>query len=469
MKNTLLKNYNSIKNGFKSSVHICYYICLLPVILIALNLLFGLFGNTTHKFLQHYNQAVYLLMLFPIIFVATDVVGVLFFKQKLRFNTKSFLRTYPEVLVLLCVLIFMLVASVLQLLLNYQHNGFEVSTLNVFNLGQGLPFFAFYALCFGFAFALKSRKIAEHLCVVLMAVSSILCILSLIDPVGNLKFLSGGNTNWCSMFYNSNHYGYYLTITTVLCAGIFVFTRHSLLKSASIFSFVLHCFVVFLNNSFDAMLCILIVLFVLSIVACINQKKFRLHYFFPLFSFVATSFAVTFFAQSYYSKYVGLNNELVNFVKDIVNIITDPNSSESLVAGTGRWQIFKDSVKNILSSPIIGTGNTSATPHSEYLQIAEIWGIGCLLFYLAFSIIIHIKAIKNIAHLSSLSLTLWLVVLGYQLSALFGNIVPHVAPYFMLVLGIFVRFLNVDIKKHKLQKQIKTSGVTINDNNVLNQ
>lgn len=465
----IMRNLKRYKNGNWSSVFVCYYLSLLPIIVSFFYMIFHLFDATHLKFLYIHLQYSYLLILFPLLFIMIDLTRIIKGKYKFRFSFKTLFTTYPETLLFLGVILWILISSFSRVIIGVYPSGFEANASSIYSLEQGFPFYLFYAMCFVFAFSLKSRKIAENITLSMIICSTIFVIFSLIDPTGKLSFQSLGNTNWCSVFLNSNIYGYFLSMTTILCFAWFMLKTEKTIKYLLLSSGILHLVVVFMNNSLACMLSIFITLIVCIIVFSIHKRKFDWQYLLPIVIFVALSQICTLFAHHYYSKYQNFFGQLINMCCEFFGLIYAPLDPATASFGTGRAELWLNSLKEIFeNNPIWGNGNTYSQPHSEYLQLAEIWGLPCLTFYIVAFIIVFVKHLKNLRHLSPLSLVLFSSVLCYLISACFGNIMPHIAPYFIMLSAMLVRWLNVDINKAKLQKEIKTEGIIITDNNILN-
>lgn len=468
MKNQLFINYKSIKNEAKSSIWVCYTLSLLPIITLLLSLIVGLFSPTKYNFLNLYSQYIYLLILFPLLFILIDVTMVIFGKRRFKFNLSEFLKRYFEIIPLALCLILIILASIIQAISSPTQNGFTTSVLSPFGIGLGFPIILLIAMCFVFGFGIKNRNIAEHILFAITISSTILCVLILIDPKCNFKIHNPSNDVWSSVFNNSNCFGLYLTIPTIILAGMFTFRKNKLVKFSSIFAFLLHCVVLFLTNTFSSMLGVFFALIFMAIFKQFYRKKFDPLALLPLAIFIGLSFAVQLLASDFYSKYIGFFNGIKNLVIEIKEIIKNPNSTLSENAGTGRFGIFKQSLINVLKNPIFGNGDTYTNPHSFILQIAEIWGIPCLTMLTISVIIVFVKFFTKIKHLSRLTIILACVCISHLFTALFISITPHIGCLFLMVLGIFYRFLNVDIAKYKMQKSITTHGIVITDQNVLN-
>ncbi len=467
MKPSILKNYNSIKNEVKASIWVCYILAILPVFTIILDCIFKIFNVTNLSFLHLYSQYTYLLILFPIIFILVDIIAVLCGKRRLRFNFKEFILSYLEIIPLAMCFLLIITSSIVQIIQDSSLNGFTTDVSSPYHLATGFPIILLIAMCFLFGFGIKNRNIATHILFAIVICSSILCILILIDPKCDLFFHNPSNTNWSSVFCNSNYFGLYLTISILLLAGLFCFSTKTM-RWLSFVALLLHLFVLFLVNTFSSMLAVFIALITLFILQNERLKKFSFLSLLPLFAFVAISLIVQLFAQSHYSKYIGFFAEIKQLAIDIKNIFTDYNSTLADNAGTGRFKLFKESIKQILDHPLLGNGNTYTNPHSAFLQLAEIWGLPCLTLLIISFIMSTIRFFKHFNSQSSLSIITFIAIEGFLICSLFCSIMPHITPLFLMIFGVFVRYYNIDIKKNKLQKTIKTDGIIITDQNVLN-
>ena len=465
MKTSILKNYNSIKNEVKASIWVCYILAILPVFTIILDCIFKIFNVTNLSFLHLYSQYTYLLILFPIIFILVDIIAVLCGKRRLRFNFKEFILSYLEIIPLAMCFLLIITSSIVQIIQDSSLNGFTTDVSSPYHLATGFPIILLIAMCF--FFGIKNRNISTHILFAIVICSSILCILILIDPKCDLFFHNPSNTNWSSVFCNSNYFGLYLTISILLLAGLFCFSTKTM-RWLSFVALLLHLFVLFLVNTFSSMLAVFIALITLFILQNVRLKKFSFLSLLPLFAFVAISLIVQLFAQSYYSKYIGFFAEIKQLAIDIKNIFTDYNSTLADNAGTGRFKLFKESIKQILDHPLLGNGNTYTNPHSAFLQLAEIWGLPCLTLLIISFIMSTIRFFNHFKSQSSLSIITFIAIEGFLICSLFCSIMPHITPLFLMIFGVFVRYYNIDIKKNKLQKTIKTDGIIITDQNVLN-
>lgn len=100
---------------------------------------------------------------------------------------------------------------------------------------------------------------------------------TLLDPV----FFGGSVRANRAIFNNSNHYGYYLCIITMLSATMFIKDKNISVKLISLISFVLTSFMLVINNTFGAYLGVMIalgIMFICSLLSTIISIALKSYY-----------------------------------------------------------------------------------------------------------------------------------------------------------------------------------------------
>ena len=158
------------------------------------------------------------------------------------------------------------------------------------NLKDGYFSFLFYAMVALNVVMLgsKSDNLKKIILRVLLISGLILVLFSflqLLDPV----YMSGIVSYKRAIFNNSNHYGYYLCIITMLCATMFVKDKNIYFKCISLLGFALTSFMLIVNNTFGAYLGVMVaraVIFVFSLVKGILEIYLKKeNYFNSLYDF----------------------------------------------------------------------------------------------------------------------------------------------------------------------------------------
>ncbi len=434
-------------NGSRSGLIITYILALSPIITSILFFFFVGVLDVELIFLTGLNMFPLTLgVLSIVLFLAIDLYRNI--DKKIYPHPIKFYSTYYEVFFLTMMLVWIVVASflgpksstVFNIYLKYGRKNY---------LQESTIFFLAYALIFACCLSVKNKSIKERILFCLTASSTFMCVLNLVF-FDRSKYIFGDycNTNWAVGFVNSNHFGYFLTVTTMLIAGMFVLAKSNKVKIASGTLFVLHCFVLMFNDTLGCLLALIITLIAMPVIVCIKQKKFNWFAFVPIAVFMAISFVCIPLAKHMGSTYLSLASQLENLFKEVFSIAQAPLAEENLTAGTSRWDLWLDAVDAIKNYPIFGDGWVLEKPHNEYLQYSAHYGLPTLIFYLVALIIIAVKALKNLKALSNTTLCLLGSVLAYLISAFFGNTMPHTIVFFILVLAFAITNIEAERKKN---------------------
>ena len=463
MKIDLHKNLKGY-DGLHSAVYSSYIIALSPLITAIIAIVATLtLGNTSKLGLLSAQIYTYSFV-FVVLFLSIDLYRTILKERKFE-SFKTTLKTKPELFILLGFLVWNVIATLIQ---KAVFGSSYAYTTIVYPLGiqEGLFAFVIYGLCVLMAYFVKNKQITKNILFTFMIIVLALSIFATIDPMGEIMiFQSHRNTPWASMFFNSNHFGYVLTLATMLSAMWFIFAEkrwHKIFSTILLAAFIATGFMV---DTFGSLIAVFFGFILIPIVLFWFKKKFNYTYLVPLGIFVILSFVMIPFAKldgystyrSFFSQFIGLIKDIFIVSADIIS--SDPTSDLAKKAGTNRWGLWLMAFEEIKSSPIFGTGNVRLRPHNEYLQYAQVWGLPSMIIYISAFVVIFVKAIKNKEKLSNLSLSLIFCVGTYLISALFGNTMPHTIPFFALFLGFLVRWLNHDISEKTEEKEIKKEDI----------
>lgn len=448
MKIDLYKNLRNY-SGLHSAVYSCYIIALSPLITAIFAILSQLtLGNTSKLGLLSAQIYTYSFV-FVVLFLSIDLYRIILKERKFE-SFKITLKTRPELFILLGFLIWNIIATLLQLAI-FGHSYAFTTIIYPLGIQEGLFAFVIYGLCVLMAYFVKDKQIAKNILFTFLIIVLLLSIFAFIDPCGDLIFQSHRNTTWASMFFNSNHFGYVLTLATTLSGMWFVFADKKWQKIVSCVLLVCFTATSFMVDTFGSLIAIFVTFILIPIVLGWFKKKFSYKYIVPVCVFIVVSFLmIPLGGYRYYSTYVSFFRQLAGLFKDFFVVLFDvvstaPTTEVAKQAGTNRWGLWLMAFEEIMSSPIIGTGNVRLRPHNEYLQFAQVWGLPSLIIYISAFVVIFVKAIKHRSKLSNFSLALLFSIGAYLISAMFGNTMPHTIPFFALFLGFLARWLNNDI------------------------
>ena len=140
---------------------------------------------------------------------------------------------------------------------------------------------------------------------------------------------------WSSVFYNTNHYGYYLTIVCLVSISYFLTNEHNL-KYLVIFCF--NFIVLIFNNTFGSYLGVLVGLF-FAFAISFKVKKINKQRIFTTLIIIILS---TVFVKAVNPLSSG---NFVTLARDLSEITSE--SQQSKAAGSNRWGLWLYSIKQI--------------------------------------------------------------------------------------------------------------------------
>jgi len=323
---------------------------------------------------------------------------------------------------------------------------------------EGYVVFVYYVIVFLIAGMIKSNQKKRVLLNVFVVSATLLCAVTVLQKYNAVStffhmqncVLFTATGKYSSVFSYYNHYGYYLCMVVLCCAGL-IFTDkkkrfllcHSLLIMINVWSLVL-------NDTFGSYLAATIAMCVIPALFIIKAKKnyesinkwtvFRI--LLPLLLFVVISFSSSLSEDSIFSQFGQLTS-------DMGKVITNDPTSDS--AGTNRWYLWRITSGFVAERPIFGYGaegliDKYATlglmndrPANEYIQYAAFFGIPGMIFYLLALLSIFIVCMKKLKTLKPITLAIAGCVLAYGVSACFGNTMYYTTVYFYMFLGLVCR------------------------------
>lgn len=434
---------SSVKRTLTTSYIASYWIALSPLVVMLFAIISHLATNDSSTFGLMSSHIFFYFVSFIVLFLCFDIYPVIIKEQRFE-SFKTTLKIKPELFILLGFFVWNILATILQILILGNSNALS-TTIQPYYIQEGLICFFIYGMCVFFAHGIKDETVTKKILHLFLFSGLFISLIALLNPRGTWIVHNTHNTSWASLFINSNHFGHFLCISTTLSAGMFIFekTKWKQILLGCMFGFF--CLISCFADTFGSLIATFLTLIIMPVVISLSKKKFDWKTILPLVIFIAISFIAIPIAKSLHSTYRSFFSQCVNLIKEFFVVADSPTSSEAMSAGTNRWSLWMNAFKSILENPLIGNGEVLMRPHNEYLQYAVVWGIPSVLIYLSAFVVMLVKVIKHITKLSPLSLILGFCVFCYLISAIFGNTMPHVVPFFALLLGFFIRNLNKNI------------------------
>ncbi len=287
------------------------------------------------------------------------------------------------------------------------------------------------------AWQLRGKLQVRRVLVTLTAVSAGLAALAVLDLEAMNRTLH--LTQVTSVFYNANHYGYFLALTAP--GALFLLAEHSMKlsrKLSVLAAFGLITASLNLNQSLGPFLGVVVALmFVLAVTCWLRQPVG------PVLLVIGLFAAVSVLVNLIQPRLLA---DLLRLSRD-TQLIVD-GAPEAMTAGSSRWILWVNGMQMALERPLLGFGpdNLGAVylargitidrPHNELIQLAASLGFPSVIFYLLALLAVAVDFIRNRARMGASETALLTMVAAYFVSSLVGNSMFYTTPFYFCVLGL---------------------------------
>ena len=328
----------------------------------------------------------------------------------------------------------------------------EISLFGYSFRRDGLIAYFAYAGIFATAIQLRSKKHMLLILNIFVGAASALALLGILDIETVNTYMR--ITPDASIFFNINHYGYYLCMAAMAAVTLFVCEGDGKLsKVKKVFVTLAHGFeLVLLSNaliqcktlsSLLAVAFALVSLLVLTVF--VNRKSLKsvvLAVFIMALSAGISSVGVWDFKAELQAR----DADLLTISEAVSGQAADTTAINKI--GSGRGILLINAVKFIGERPVFGYGPDNLgerytqigakndRPHCEILQFAASLGIPAAVFYLLSMFFLLLIFIRRFKGLDMLTLCAYSIVGAYLISSLFGNTMFYTTPFFFMLLGI---------------------------------
>lgn len=241
-----------------------------------------------------------------------------------------------------------------------------------------------------------------------------------------------------SIFYNTNHYGYYILITSLVTGFSFIYSKNVYEKTILIVIFAIFIRLLILNNTLGAYLALLFSLIFVIVWAFLNKEPKRL---------TATILLGIFFLVTIITAKTSDNteNSFLGMFMDFNAVINNENLDS---AGSGRGELWENAILCIKEQPVFGCGfeNDGAfplkmltLPHNIFLQMAKYTGIPGAMIYISVFVVGAIRLVRKRKSITPITKSAAFIIVGYLMSAFFGVSKFYTSPYFLITFGICLK------------------------------
>lgn len=300
---------------------------------------------------------------------------------------------------------------------------------------EGYLSYLAYAGIFINASLIKKEKYKKILFGTIAVSSSVIAVLTLLKEMANASFLMNRGRQvspYSATFINPNHYGYYLCVSMIIIAGLFITSEKIRSKILYGICFAINLVVMLFNASLGPYIALALGLIALFIFSWI-RKGFKKTW--HLLILVAVFIGLSFLLNG--QKVIKDIQLLTTQTGDVISVIGSggadtPEGQQAIdTIGSSRGVLWRKTIDVILANPIIGVGTDSIhlhidnhIPHNEYLQITANLGFPGIILYLAALISCFAFTIKNIKKISDGTLIAGVGMLVYCISAFVGISIP---------------------------------------------
>lgn len=281
--------------------------------------------------------------------------------------------------------------------------------------------------------------------------ANILILVSIVlGTVALISYVQDSTLAITSSFFNANHYGYYLVITTILSLILFMNGTNYQSKIFYLISYVLNLVVLIYNNTFGSFLGVLAGLIIALVYYLKKSKKLII---IPWIVIILLSLLCQKSGENIvWNNFRILNSDAKHAIS---NLKLQNLTYEDKQIGSFRGELWHTTPKFIAEKPLIGYGldnsvseysrynsYVSDRPHNIFLYITASSGfIGAMLYFTGYFMILlkpFIKIIKN-KKITKEEEILFFIIGAFFVSSLFGNTMFYTSPYIILFLGMLFR------------------------------
>lgn len=306
---------------------------------------------------------------------------------------------------------------------------------------EGLFVYISYFVYFSLAYISSNKKLIKAFLYIFTGSAAILEIFPIIDYFSKFcRFSIGGHTY---LFSQHNHYGYYLLMSMITAAMLFITEKKLWLKIISVIEFALAVFGLLCNDTFGCQLAAIVGLVFIVIVYSLHKCRFKFITLVPIVVYGLTTLLGCAVSDGIKSRVTSNFYQLINDTDALTNGLDEAERSTG-VARIILWQNTLDyiSEKPFLGFAADGTGerlekatNDNDRCHCEYLQYAVDYGIPAEVFYMAGIMTIYLRGLMRRKKLSQFNLVGLCVGFAYLASAVIGNSMYYTAPFLFIMLG----------------------------------
>ena len=274
-----------------------------------------------------------------------------------------------------------------------------------------------------------------------MLVSSFLVVTAFLlwQELVESSFFYDWTPRFSSIFSNTNYYTYYLAVSVPLAGAYFMYEKCIVWKIIAAIAFMGNTVALSINNCTGGWIGATFAVIFIVVAHFIIEKKFN---------WQSIALIIVFAICMYVPGHIlgTFEGNALEFGTDLANVITGAEGSEH--AGSGRIQIWKDTMVIVNENPLLGIGfegvgywgfkghPSNIRPHNEFIQYAVFHGYPMMICYFLGCLGIFIRALRRKKTMDGATLVSLSAAFGYLVSSFFGLTVFSTAAYLFIFLGM---------------------------------
>lgn len=296
-----------------------------------------------------------------------------------------------------------------------------------------------YAGIYALGYLIMKNEIVWRRVVSWFVISALIhAILVLIENQVIYRLLGINQTS--GIFYNQNHYGYYLCLALMSTVMLLTTTVVPQTKKANPFifyytSFTILAYALIHNGSFGPYLAVWSGLLCLLGLAIWRYKRHAIR--------IVIAILIVVICSNINHKDITQQFQILG--SDVKTVIQTPNSADH--AGSSRWVLWRHGLTFITQKPLLGYGLEMIGEqytkvgihqdriHNTFLHIAATIGVPGLLLYASSLMSTMFIFFKNRENQRLVVCTLFALVFAYLVNSFFGNSMFYTSPYYLFFLG----------------------------------
>lgn len=310
-------------------------------------------------------------------------------------------------------------------------HGIPYRNIGVFNM------VSFVLLYMGVSSCIRTETMRKVVVISIAAAADAIAVSAVYDLYVGEILSYRAKKELSTIFFNGNHYGYFLVIAVLIGFGLMLYADRALLAVGVITS-ALNMIALMVNHSLGCILAVVIVIMITSaavLIGDIGRRKRLL---------IILGAAIVFFILAWLLS-ENIRDEFSVLYKDAGSILAgDAKGSE----GHNRIKIWRRTWGYITEKPIFGygcegisdrlyIGTGISNPHNELLTYAAYYGIPAAILYLLGVVSVFANYLrKNTAEAGQKIACM--AAAGYFISSMTGVAMFYLTPLFFVLLGISV-------------------------------